>query len=282
MHYRRGFPPIMACILLAALVLSLACKTASYTADQVFPTRTSNPTYTPVPTYTPAPTYTLSPAWAPNPTYTPYPTLTPPPSLTPSPTPVSMLMEDFESGTPSFAAEPVGFYDNRSSGSGQVVGGEYRLKITPTKSDLYIATTNLDHTRDFTMQVDVKPIRGPEFYIFGLTFGLGPGTVAYLLSSDGGYCATYITTEDISKQKDSRLAGCWAKLPISINADGFNTLKVLARGGQFDLFINDKFLATLVRPGFSTAGGLFGLAVGAVKSSSAIEVAFDNLLITQP
>jgi hypothetical protein len=282
MRHKRVFPHIRVCILLAVLALSLACKTASYTADQVFPTRTPNPTYTPNPTSTTVPTYTAAPTLVPNPTYTPYPTLTPPPSVTPSPTPVSLLKEDFESGSQRFTAEPVGLYDDRSSGSGQVVGGEYRLKITPTKSDLYIATTNLDQTRDFTMQVDVKPIRGPEFYIYGLTFGLGPGIVAYLLSPDGGYCATYISKEDISKQKDTRLAGCWAKLPISINEDGFNTLKVQARGGKFDLYINDKFLATLVRPGFSTAGGLFGLAVGAAKSSSAIEVAFDNLLITQP
>jgi hypothetical protein len=279
MHHQRVFPHIRTGMLLMALALSLACKTASYTAAQVFPTRTPLPTYTPEPTFTPAPTFTALPVLAPNPTYTPYPTLTPPPGAEPSPTPVTALSDDFEGGNSAFTAQPVGYYDNSNSGSGQAVNGEYRLKLNASKGEVYFAAADLTKTREFTMQVDVKPVRGPEGNGYGLVFGLGPGLFSFTLNSNNEYCAYYHNKDE---NTGTFMAGCWAKLPISINGDGFNTLKVQAKDGQFDLYVNDKFLATVMRPGFSTAGGRFGFAIAAWAAGGSTEIAYDNLLITQP
>jgi hypothetical protein len=220
-----------------------------------------------LPTQTPNPTYT------PNPTFTPYPTYTPIPSPTSTPEKKVLFEEnDFSSVDSCFDV---------NSGSGVrrfAEDGQYHIVVQD--KNFYGWSICDNDLRNFVLEVDATVIEGPENnnYAYGVILRedtAGNGFYSFLLSGDG-----YYAFSGIYPPNDYYPLLSWSAIREINQGKKTNHLKVVAIGDQFELYVNDKTVG-LVREG-TTKSGPFGFIVETFEDPGEVQVAFDNLQITEP
>jgi hypothetical protein len=238
---------------LVLVVLVLQLLSGCQTVAGLLPTQTPYPTYTPQPTFTPYPTFTA----VPSPTSTPMKTI--------------LFEEQDFSGIDS--CFPVGSDPkvNRFAEDGQF----HILVKEKVFFGWSICETDL---RNFIMEVDATPISGPlnNSFAYGILLrqnNSSNGFYAFLISGDGYYGFSGIYPDNYF----SLLS--WSAIREIKQGKNTNHLKIIAVGDQFELFVNDVMVG-LVREG-TLRSGSFGFIVQTFDKAE-VQVAFDNLVVTEP
>jgi hypothetical protein len=236
-----------------SMILAMTLNTGCQAVANFIPTQTPYPTYTPYPTFTPLPTFTPIPS----PTSTPMKT-------------VLFQADDFSSVDSCF---PVGVVPEVRRFEQD---GQYHIAVDQS---VYFGWSICDKdVRNFILEVDATPIEGPsnKAYAYGVVFRQdldSEGFYAFLISGDGYYSFSGIYPNDFF----SLLS--WASIREINQGKETNHLKVVAMGDQFDLYVNDVFVGR-VREG-TLGSGPFGFIVQTFDDAG-VDVAFDNLVITEP
>jgi hypothetical protein len=124
----------------------------------------------------------------------------------------------------------------------QVADGVLRLNVGDIDSGPF--STTRQHFADFDLRVQATPIEGPLNNGYGVIFRLqdsdntSPSDDSYylfLISSDGYYEVKRVMG------RDEKLLSAWIESPLVHQGIGAtNWLRVVARGDQFQFFINDQ------------------------------------------
>ncbi len=124
----------------------------------------------------------------------------------------------------------------------QVADGVMRLNVGDVGSGPF--STTRQHFADFDLRVQATPIEGPLNNGYGVIFRLrdsdntSPGDDSYylfLISSDGYYEVKRVIG------RDEKLLSAWIESPLVHQGIGAtNWLRVVARGDQFQFFINEQ------------------------------------------
>lgn len=124
----------------------------------------------------------------------------------------------------------------------QVTDGVMRLNVGDVDSGPF--STTRQHFADFDIRVQATPVEGPLNNGYGVIFRLqdndntSPGDDSYylfLISSDGYYEVKRVVGSD------EKLLSAWIESPLVNQGIGAtNWLRVIARGDQFQFFINDQ------------------------------------------
>jgi hypothetical protein len=169
-----------------------------------------------------------------------------------------------DSGWPEKTTEKYAYhYDN----------GEYHLTVNQSAYSAWSYNENSESFDDFIIEADARPVTGGENSEYGLIFRCQDDDNFYYftISSDGYYLA------------GKRLDGKWCALrrwtPCDSVARSFtsNHLKVVCKGSQMDLYVNDNMLATVLDDSFTS--GYVGGMLCVPESGSGASVAFDNLKV---
>jgi hypothetical protein len=210
-------------------------------------------------------------------TPTPVPTLTPVPTKTPLPTntaqPGSGLFEETEFvrggclGTSSdedverFAEE-----------------GQFHMQVhTPN----LIAWTICDEDApigDFTLEVDVTTVGGPDNNVAGLIFRYNEDTNEFYNFSIGadGY---YVLTRDGYDYTDPIFLVEWNTSSAITQGKNTNHLKLEVVGDTFKYYVNDTLIGEVSDS--SLEAGQVGVIVGTFDGGE-VHISFDNLKVSQP
>lgn len=219
----------------------------------------------------------LLPTQTPYPTLTSYPTLTPYPTFTPIPSPTSTPMkkvlfeaDDFSSVDSCFPVGTIPGVRNFAQ------DGQFRIAVDEAVFFGWSICEN--DLRNFILDVDITPIEGPSnnSFAYGVLFRQDTqtqGFYAFMISADGYYSFSGIYPDDYF----SLLT--WAPAREVKQGKQTNHIKVIAVGDEFRLFVNDV-LVGLVREGTLNSGP-FGF-IAETFDDAGVEVAFDNLVITEP
>jgi hypothetical protein len=223
-------------------------------------TPTQTPTLTPIPTATFVPTATFFE----NPT----------PELPALPPPLdSPIIGDFTSNTNGWSENS--FTDDYGDIT-YTINGQYVWDIKAAKPVNYKTwPDNLQTVTDFAIQVDAQRQNGPENSSYGVAFRLSDSNNFYYfgVSDVGQYY--------VGKQVNSE----WTTLidwtdSSSINSGQVNTLKVVAVGNQFTLYINGDLIDFTTDDAFSS--GLCGLSIELYNAGDEATIVFDNFVLDAP
>ncbi len=131
--------------------------------------------------------------------------------------------------------------------------------------------------KNFTLEVDVRLIEGPEVAEMGLVFRLREEGNFYFFRING--YGQYTMSKDVSGEWQ-RVAGVTGLVtsPHIKTGGATNRLKVVCQGPQIALYVNDYHLTTVSDDSF--AEGKIGLIAAAVQYPELVKVAFDNLVVS--
>jgi hypothetical protein len=235
-----------------------------------------------VPTFVPSATPTITPLPTRTPTPPPVATATLLPSVTANPTEIGLtpevrLFEDFSAEVTCLQAL------DHEQAIGGVQGGAYRLEVIAADATVMSNCETLV-AGDLVLEVDARMLEAAPgaTYYYGLLFRVsGDERYAFVVGSEGGYCAYYASSQAIVPLTNSTdfATSCWALPPEALNTAGTNHLRVVAVADRMDFYLNGALLA-IVRDRKLTEG-LVGFVV-ATFGDGDVTVAFDNLLVGRP
>lgn len=128
---------------------------------------------------------------------------------------------------------------------------------------------------DFTLEVDATQLGGPDDNSYGVLIRYVDDRNFYRLDISGdGYFA-------VNKREDGRWTTLqdWTASPAIRSGKATNRLKVLARANTFTFSVNDQTLTTFTDAGFPQ--GNIGLTAGTLFDNAGVQIAFDNLSVTE-
>lgn len=209
----------------------------------------------------------------------------------PSPTPVPLIVEEAPTAVPlptssapgapthveQFDTDDGGWdvYDEGTTWAAYVDGG-YRLGVLEAN---YVTWANPTWDESFAnaeIEVDTRQVEGPIDNNLGLLVRYQPGDEDYYwfqISNDGYYSVSLLRGGEwqVLSEWDESSA-------IQTGLDVVNRIKVVCVGNQFDFYVNDTHLTSIVDDTFAT--GNVGLAAGTFAESGVV-VEFDNLTIQE-
>jgi hypothetical protein len=252
-------------LLLAGMLLVTACQEGG-----------DAPVSIPLATQTPLPPEPTPTSISAPPTATPENTPTAPVS---SPTPVLnvRLQEDFtdeQSCLETF---------EQVEGRGGIVDGAYQLQVGA--ADAIVQARCLSETLgNFEMEADISVLAEPSGgdYYYGFVFRVaGQDRYAFVLGSQGGYCAFYAGRDVYVPFTGSTdfATRCWARPPDEAFQAGSNRLKVVAEDDRLTFYLNDV-LVGVVHDRLLREGQIGFMA--ATGTEGGLVVAFDDLLVKEP
>ncbi len=218
---------------------------------------------------------------------TPTPTAVPPtataeitpmvPVSSPSPAMNVRLQEDFNGEQTCLEAF------EQAAGNGGIVDGVYQLQVG--EADAIVQARCLSETLgNFEMEADVSVLAEPSGgdYYYGFMFRVaGQDRYAFVLGSQGGYCAFYAGQDVYVPFTGSTdfATRCWARPPDGVLLAEGNRLKVVAEDDQLMFYLNDV-LMSVVHDRLLREGQVGFMAVTGTEGG--LVVAFDDLLVTEP
>jgi hypothetical protein len=187
------------------------------------------------------------------------------------------------SSSPSLT--PLPYTDNFDNpASGWKTAKESALRIQYQAGGLRFSIDDLDQIawsmpgrrfENFTLDVDATQLDGPNDNSYGVIVRYVDDKNFYRLDISGdGYYA-------ITKRKD----GAWIKVQDWIEAEAIhkekatNHLQVVAKGNQFAFNINGQPVATFSDGDFKQ--GDIGLTTGTLFDNAGVQIAFDNLTVSE-
>jgi hypothetical protein len=210
----------------------------------------------PMPTATPAPT----------PTPTPVPTATPTPIPLPPGTTKLLYRDDFD--------DPASGWVVRTSGDYQVgyVGGEYRMLVKPLNS--WVIRPAPPSFGDVHAEVQARYQSGDQAKYYGLVFRYedSDNFYAFLVNPISGK----YTLMMVLRGQQSNLIS-FTPSPSINKGPGTNLLRVVARGPNLELYVNNVLVGKITDSTF--AAGRVGLIVWNDVDPNGAEVFFDNLRV---
>ena len=131
---------------------------------------------------------------------------------------------------------------------------------------------------DFVLQIDSRQLGGPDDNSYGVLFRMRSPAAFYRfdISCDGYY--EFSRRNDDPSNPWTTLTD-WVASPAIEQGAGKNRLKIVAQGAQFSFYVNDRLVAEATDSAYRSGG--IGLDAGSF-SEGGVEVAFDNLIISQP
>jgi hypothetical protein len=229
--------------------------------------------------------------YAPLPTYTLYPTYTPgfsDPSLSttpdnPSPIPTFIHMPEIRLQENFEGSETCVEMFDLPSARGSLEEGVYLLEVSGIDEVVFAVCQTLV-AGDIILEVDARVIGSSQeggFY-YGLVFRVsGMDKYAFVIGSEGGYCA-YYSSENVYvpfTNSTDFVSPCWALPPPGTLSENDNHLRVVAISDRIDIYLNDELLG-IVRDNRLHEGWV-GFVV-ATSEEGFVKVAFDNLMVTRP
>jgi hypothetical protein len=131
---------------------------------------------------------------------------------------------------------------------------------------------------DFVVEVDARQLAGPDDNSYGILFRMRSATAFYRfdISGDGYY--------EFSRRNDNdanpwTTITDWVQSPTIQKGASNNRLKIQAKGSHFIFYVNDQLVAETDDTTYRSGG--IGLDAGSF-SEGGVEVAFDNLIISEP
>jgi hypothetical protein len=126
--------------------------------------------------------------------------------------------------------------------SAQVSAGQLQITIGEIDNGVYSLTT--PHFADFDLRVQAQSLAGPVDNGYGVVFRLqnrdntdlsDDSYYLFLISADGYYRVSRVVAGD------ERILSTWIPSDsINLGLEAINHLRVVARGAQFQFFINDQ------------------------------------------
>jgi serine/threonine protein kinase len=235
----------------------------------------AEPTSTPTPTRTPRPTATSTP----RPSRTPQPTdtSTPWPSDTPTPaptsTPASQSLYDFFNNNDN--GWGTGYEDNEWwRGTQRITDGEYIWDVKEVYKSFIYWDTPIDAPDDFYVSVDAQRVRGPkDTACYCLVYRENDSGIYLLMACDDQYYTVDLFYED---EWENLIE--WTKTS-AIRAGEVNNLAVKAVGSNFEFFINDQLVGSVVDDTLSS--GDVGVAIS-VNEGDVATLEFDDFILQEP
>jgi len=156
----------------------------------------------------------------------------------------------------------------------EYVDGEYRIAVHQANFMAWSNPISDQEYDDFVMEVDARPVEGPQDNNFGLVIrdqGDEENFYWYQVSGDGYYSV------------DMMWLGEWVTLvnwqqseAINQGLGATNRLKVICSGNQCSFYANDTWLTNVTDDTFTS--GQIGLAAGAFNVEGVV-VHFDNVKV---
>jgi hypothetical protein len=153
-------------------------------------------------------------------------------------------------------------------------GGEYRLAVY---TDSYVVWTTPEPAldlSDFAIEVEARQVEGPLDNNLGLLVRYQENVDDFYwfqISSDGYFSV------DLREGGDwQSLIGWEASPAIEQGLDVTNRLRLVCRSNEFNFYVNDSLVTTLVDDAYAT--GNIGLAAGSFDEPGVV-VHFDNLKV---
>lgn len=209
-----------------------------------------------------------------------------------------------EAGKLLYAAAFDGFTDEWAQSEGRnshlIADGVMRVEVGETQNVVWSPAS--PRFTDFDMTVDATATAGPDNNGFGVVFRLSDDLQSFylfLISSDGYYSLERRTSGNI------KLISNWVKSPvINLGMGAKNQIRVVARGDQFEFFVNGQRAALCIpddpeaestyRGGQCIGGqmldtltdaslpvGRIGVAASTLDEPDVV-VEFDNLIVYGP
>ena len=195
-------------------------------------------------------------------------TVTPEPP-TPTPEPRVFFQDDFEVDDPKWSSLGVTADTEWFYGDGQMRG----LVKTPYLAT-WVSHPELQAVDDFSLEIDVTQISGPDNNDFGIMFRVqNPDNwYAFLISGDG-YFKILGNSEgqpyDITR---------WVQADAIRKGQSTNHLQLIAKGPQISAFVNGELL-TVVRDNTFRRGDIW-LRIGTFDEPR-VYITFDNLVVVE-
>jgi hypothetical protein len=185
------------------------------------------------------------------------------------------------SGTPTYAqdfdSDDGGWdvYDEGDTWAAYVDGG-YRLGVLAAEYVAWANPTWDESFANFEIEVDTRQVEGPIDNNLGVLVRYQAGDEDYYwfqISNDGFYSVSMLRNGEWEtlvewEQSDAIVTGL----------DVVNRVKVVCLGSQFDFYVNDTYLASVVDDTFAT--GNIGLAAGTFDEPGVV-IEFDNLTLRE-
>ncbi|MGC9333024.1 MAG: hypothetical protein ACP5JJ_02680 [Anaerolineae bacterium] len=151
--------------------------------------------------------------------------------------------------------------------------GEYRLAVY---EENYVTWANPEPAldlSDFLLEAEARQVEGALDNNLGLLVRYEDDEHFYWfqISSDG-----YFSVDLWEEGEWTSLVGWEASPAIQQGLDATNRLRLVCRGNEFEFYVNDSLLTTLVEGTYST--GNIGLAIGTFDEPGVV-VHFDNVLV---
>jgi hypothetical protein len=189
--------------------------------------------------------------------------------LTDAPTPQLLLLEDDFSN-------PKSGWDRGADTDAEwgYQDGEYRILVHTEDMTVWANTHERYDLADLLMVVEARRVAGPLDNQYGVIVRYQDRANFYLftVSSDGQY-AVQMLCDDSWKDLVQ-----WTPSDVIRQDDGFNLLRVEARGSEMRFLVNGELLCVVQDATISS--GSIGLAAGSFTEPE-VEVRFDNLLVRQ-
>jgi hypothetical protein len=191
------------------------------------------------------------------------------PLSTPAPRSVVLYSDDFSDPESGWYEGSFGDREYRYE------KGEYVMLVKKNDLAAWVVGPQERFT-DFTLEADVRLVEGPEIAEMGLVFRLREEGNFYFFRVNG--YGQYIVSKNVNGEWQE-IAGMGLVTSPHIKTGGAtNRLKVVCRGPQIALYVNDHYLTTVSDDSFSE--GKIGLIAAAIKYPEPVEVAFDNLVVS--
>jgi hypothetical protein len=191
------------------------------------------------------------------------------PLSTPAPRSAALYSDDFSDPESGWYEGSIGDREYRYE------KGEYVILVK--KNDLAAwAVGPQERFTDFTLEADVRLVEGPEIAEMGLVFRLREEGEFYFFRVNG--YGQYIVSKNVNGEWQEITGMGLVTSPHIKTGGATNRLKVVCRGPQIALYVNDHYLTTVSDDSFSE--GKIGLLAAAIKHPEPVKVAFDNLLVS--
>lgn len=207
------------------------------------------------------------------PTEAPFPTEPPlatEPALIDSNPSASAYSEDFDVDDGGWDV-----YDEDDTWAGYVDGG-YRLGVRSAEYVTWANPTWDESFANFEIEVDTRQVEGPIDNNLGILVRYQAGDENYYffqISSDGYYSVSMLRDGEWETLSDWETSEA-----IQTGLDVVNRVKVVCLGEQFDFYVNDTYLTSVVDDTFAT--GNIGFAAGTFDEPGVV-IEFDNLTIRE-
>jgi hypothetical protein len=131
---------------------------------------------------------------------------------------------------------------------------------------------------DFILEIDARQLGGPDDNSYGILFRMRSPAAFYRfdISGDGYY--EFSRRNDDDENPWTTITD-WVASPAIQQGTNSNRIKIEAQGTHFAFYVNDQLVAEADDTTYRSGG--IGLDAGSF-SEGAVEVAFDNLVISEP